>query len=97
MPLRTERIGFHEYLKRRRYDFGRSSAAGWAFIARALGDPNLPDATAWAELRDYLQAQGEPPQALEAARTVWKTYRRNAPHVAIHAGGHSFLPTSLSR
>ena len=70
---------------------------GWAFIARALGDPNLPDARTWAELRDYLQAQGEPPHRIEAARLVWKTYQRNAPHVAIYPAGRSFLQPRRSR
>lgn len=97
MPLRTERIGFHEYLRGRKYDFGRSSPAGWAFIARALGDPNLPDATIWAELRNYLQAQGEPPHTIEAARLVWKTYQRNAPHVDIYPAGRSFLQSRRRR
>jgi hypothetical protein len=67
-------VGFKEYVTTRKYGFGRGSRESWAFIAQARGDPNLPDATSWPELRDYLQKAGASPDTLVAARKVWSSY-----------------------
>ena len=68
------RMSFHDYIRTRRYQFGRGSRDGWMFVARALGDPDLPDAASWPELRAYLQRCGDDPGAVRAARVVWNSY-----------------------
>jgi hypothetical protein len=67
-------MSFRDYIRTRRYQFGRGSKAGWLFVARALGDANLPDATSWPELRAYLTQSWEDPAAVDAAQVVWNSY-----------------------
>jgi hypothetical protein len=67
-------ISFHRYISTRKYHQGRGSNAGWAFIAHALGDPDLPEATSWQELHAYLLAKGAERGMIEAGRTVWRSY-----------------------
>jgi hypothetical protein len=65
---------FRRYVHTRRYHQGRGSKAGWAFIAHALGDPHLPNAASWNELRAYLLAGGAEAPIVAAAHTVWRSY-----------------------
>lgn len=74
-----ERIGFREYVRRRKYHYGRGNASSWHFIAVARGDPEFPDAASWPELREYLETRDLPPDLMAAARVVWRSYLRNAP------------------
>jgi hypothetical protein len=79
-------MSFREYIATRRYQFGRGSNEGWAFVARALGDAAFPDVGSWTELRAYLEACGDDLASIDAARVVWNSYlslltklRRTAP------------------
>ena len=73
--MRGPRVtSFLQYLYTRRYHGGRGSDAGWAFVAYALGDAKLPDATSWHELRAYLDQCGGGPPMIEAAKIVWGSY-----------------------
>jgi len=70
-------LSFRTYIHRRRI---ASTAAG-DFIADAKVDPNLPNATTWQELRNYLVDSGASENAIKAGRIVWRGYlaaRRNA-------------------
>lgn len=67
-------VTFRRYLLTRKYHQGRGSRAGWAFVAYALGEPTLPDATCWHELRAYLAGYGAGPAMIEAANIVWRSY-----------------------
>ena len=67
-------ISFRRYISTRRYHHGRGSRAGWTFVAHALGDPKLPDAATWEELRAYLAEHGAEQVMLEAANIVWRSY-----------------------
>jgi hypothetical protein len=68
------RPSFRSYILTRRYHHGRGSDEGWAFVALALGDPNLPDARDWRELRGYLLERGSETRIVEGARSVWSSY-----------------------
>lgn len=68
-------ISFRRYILTRRYHQGRGSRAGWAFVAYALGDPNLPNPTNWRELRAYLTRCGAEQEMLVAANIVWRSYQ----------------------
>lgn len=73
--MRGPRItSFLQYLLTRRYHGGRGSDAGWTFVAYALGDAKLPDATSWHELRAYLVQCGGGPPMIDAAKIVWGSY-----------------------
>lgn len=65
---------FRSYILTRRYHHGRGSDEGWAFVALALGDPNLPEAEGWQELRNYLVERGYEKRIVEGARSVWSSY-----------------------
>lgn len=67
-------LSFRRYILTRRYHGGRGSHKGWAFVAFALGDPGLPNAVSWQELRDYLVQQSIEGDMLEAADIVWRSY-----------------------
>lgn len=67
-------VTFRRYLLTRKYHQGRGSHAGWTFIAYALGEPTLPDATCWHELRAYLAGNGADRALIEAANIVWRSY-----------------------
>lgn len=67
-------MSFADYLMTRKYHFGRGSDSGWAFVARALGDAQMPDAASWAELRAYLETSGDENSTIHAARVVWSSY-----------------------
>jgi hypothetical protein len=67
-------VSFRRYVLTRKYHQGRGSHVGWAFIAHALGDPSLPDATSWHELRAYLIDGGAEPAMIGAANIVWRSY-----------------------
>jgi hypothetical protein len=68
-------MSFRKYVLTRKYDFGRGSKRAWAFIAKARGDGNLPDACSWRELRGYLGAAGFDQDLIQAAKVVWGSYR----------------------
>mgnify|MGYP001086543096 CR=1 FL=1 len=61
---------FKAYLASRRVN---DSLQG-TFTRDALSDPNLPDPTAWPELKRYLMRCGHS-HAIEAAQLVWAAYR----------------------
>ncbi len=65
---------FRRYVSTRRYHQGRGSRAGWAFIAHAFGDPDLPNPSSWRELRAYLTQGGAEQALIEAANIVWRSY-----------------------
>lgn len=67
-------LSFRRYILTRRYHGGRGSDKGWAFVAFALGDPKLPNAGSWQELRDYLVEQEIEDRMVEAADIVWRSY-----------------------
>ena len=67
-------ISFRRYISTRKYHQGRGSRAGWEFVAFALGDPKLPDAASWAELRAYLTRCGAGQAMLDASNIVWRSY-----------------------
>lgn len=67
-------MSFLEYLRTRRYQLGRVSERGWKFVASALGDPALPDAQSWRELRAYLERCWDEPAAVDAAQVIWNSY-----------------------
>lgn len=73
MPA-PEILSFRRYISTRKYHQGRGSSAGWAFVAHALGDPKLPNAATWDELRAYLIQSGVDHVMLEAANIVWRSY-----------------------
>ena len=58
----------------RKYHHGRGSDKGWAFVALALGDQNLPDVHRWQELRDYLVHSDVEKELLDGAASVWRSY-----------------------
>jgi hypothetical protein len=61
---------FREFLKSQRPD-------DWLdrrFIGHALGDGRLPDAKSWEQLEAYLHEHEAGPEALRAAKYVWKQY-----------------------
>lgn len=67
-------MSFHDYIQTRCYHYGRGSKAGWDFVARALGDACLLDATTWTELRAYLERCGDNASSIRAAQVVWNSY-----------------------
>ncbi len=67
-------LSFRRYILTRKYHGGRGSDKGWAFVAYALGDPELPNAANWQELRDYLVQRGIEERMVEAAEIVWRSY-----------------------
>ena len=67
-------ITFRAYLRGRKYDYGRSSRAGWDFITFACGRPDLPDATSWPQLRSYLGQAGASPGLIVGAKAVWSSF-----------------------
>ena len=73
-PAAERPLSFRDYIGTRRYQPGRVSKGGWDFVARAQGDPHLPDARDWSELRAYLERCGEDESTITAARTVWNSY-----------------------
>jgi hypothetical protein len=83
-------LSFHNYLNRRRYRSGRGSDEGWQFVARALGDPHLPNATSWKELHHYLRKGGEDERLIRAARCVWRSYMSRL--VRIRAEQQELMP-----
>lgn len=83
-------LTFHDYLLGRRYRSGRGSKEGWQFVARALGDPQLPDALSWEELQDYLRECGEDERLIRAAKGVWRSYISRL--VRIRAGQRELMP-----
>ena len=74
MAIRQRSISFRQYVRSRRYSYGRGSKSSWQFIARALGDPQLPDAHCWQELLAYLQQAGDDAEMQKAGRVVWRSY-----------------------
>ncbi|MDP8913022.1 MAG: hypothetical protein M3N39_05550 [Pseudomonadota bacterium] len=68
------RLSFRRYIRTRKYHHGRGSDEGWAFVALAMGDPNLPDVQGWQELRGYLVERGHENRIVEGARSVWRSY-----------------------
>lgn len=74
-------MSFRQYVFMRKFGFGRGNKDSWAFITKARGDAAFPDATSWAELRNYLVASGTPEDMVQAAKTVWGSYqsRRDRP------------------
>lgn len=66
---------FRAYLLNRPYGFGRGNSESWAFITAARGDPALPDASAWTELKGYLRSAGYEDHMLAAAKVVWASYK----------------------
>ena len=83
---RARPAGFRDYVHRRRYDFGRGSAAAWSFIALARGDRGLPDAKSWRELEAYLKGAGAPEAQLAAARSVWRSFTAHRSRAARDGG-----------
>ena len=71
---------FREYLEARRYDYGRGSAAAWAFIAFARGDRELPDVRAWRELNEYLVDVAARLELIDGARTAWRSFNAHRSH-----------------
>lgn len=67
-------LSFRRYILTRKYHGGRGSDKGWAFVAFALGDPELPNAGSWQELRNYLVQHEIEERMLEAADIVWRSY-----------------------
>jgi hypothetical protein len=67
-------LSFHRYIFTRRHHQWRGSRAGWSFVAHALGDPDLPDAASWGELRDHLINSGAEQDMIKAANMVWRSY-----------------------
>ena len=67
-------LSFGEYVRIRKYDYGRGSSASWAFIARLRGEPELPDIGSWRDLRDWIERGGVGEAGLAAGRTVWRSY-----------------------
>jgi YozE SAM-like fold len=63
-------LSFTEYLKSRRVT---DTPAG-DFIIDAKSDPTMPDATSWKQLEFYLTTKGAIPDAVTAAKIVWKGY-----------------------
>lgn len=75
MPVPDPRsLSFRRYILTRRYHGGRGSDKGWTFVAFALGDPDLPNASRWQELRDHLVQQGLDDEMIGAADIVWRSY-----------------------
>jgi hypothetical protein len=72
--LTTWPQSFRDYVRERKYDFGRGGAASWAFIALARGDRNLPEIVSRAELRVYLEDGAVPEELVPAANAVWCSY-----------------------
>lgn len=63
-------LSFTEYLKQRRVT---DTPAG-DFVRDAKADPRMPDAKSWDQLELYLITRGAIPEAIAAAKTVWKGY-----------------------
>lgn len=80
---------FRNYVLTRRYDFGRSTAQSWEFIAQARGDDRLMNITSWKELEEALRQKEEADRLLRGAKSTWKAY--------LHRKRNSFDPRSLER
>jgi hypothetical protein len=95
--MRTQRpVSFRQYIHTRRYDYGRGGKSRWPFLIHALGDPNLPDAHCWAELRDHLTRSGCGAEMLKAGKIVWRSYIANLSvrrRASGHLGGAQSAPT----
>ena len=73
-PARIQSLTFRDYVLARKYDFGRGSAATWAFIAYARGDRTFPEIATQRELDDYLARAGVSGELATAARSVWSSF-----------------------
>jgi hypothetical protein len=63
---------FHEYIQTRRItDTPRGD-----FIADAKGDSKLIEAKSWDQLWTHLYTRGACPEAIKAARSVWRGYEK---------------------
>lgn len=73
-------MSFREYVSKRKP--GPNAAGDFVRDARMAND--LPDATSWAELHNYLENRNACFGAIEGARIVWAGYltkrRRDAKH-----------------
>lgn len=69
-------LTFRQYLKDRKVT---DTAAG-DFVADAKADRTMPDAKSWSELESYLVRRSAIPDAIAAAKVVWRGYlaKRNA-------------------
>lgn len=52
------------------------------FIGDARADEELPNARSWGELRSYLNGRGACGEAVEAGRSVWRSFERARRRVA---------------
>lgn len=66
------------------------------FIAGAKGDRTFPDARSWRQLEWYLVMRGTIPDAMKAAKAVWRSFqalqRRSVLARIIHDGSTSSSP-----
>jgi len=67
-------LSFKEYVSKRRLT---DTPAG-DFVRDARADRALPDAESWEQLHTYLITKGAIPEAIAAARVVWRSYRATA-------------------
>ncbi len=67
-------LSFTDYVKTRRYDFGRGTRAAWQFIAFARGDAAFPEPGGWRDIEDYLRRLGSDEYLIQGARSVWRSY-----------------------
>jgi hypothetical protein len=65
------KITFLEYVKARRVT---DNPAG-DFVADARTDRRMPDAKSWDHLHTYLVTRGAIPDAIKAAKVVWRGYQ----------------------
>jgi len=68
-------VSFKDYIKGRR----RTDTPQGDFVDDARDDRNLPDAKSWSELENYLLNRRAIPDAIAAARLVWRQYRTMHP------------------
>jgi hypothetical protein len=65
------KLTFLEYVKARQI---ADNAAG-DFVAEARADRRIPDAKSWDHLHTYLVTRGAIPDAIKAAKVVWRGYQ----------------------